>query len=299
MAHPKRPGIGLRTAALIVMAWWSLAAGPPASAGEAAVDAHAAEAALRSAYAAAREKLERGPFGRPLLLASSEGDGVLRGEVLALIPQPFAGLSEALRDAAAWCRILILHPNVRACHAVGSPQTRLDLALGGAEREMSFAYSVRAATPSYLRVGLDAPSGPMGTSDYRVVLEAAPLDGGRSIVRFAYAYGFGTTARLAMQAYLGTLGRGKVGFTVTGRDADGHPVYVSDLRGALERNTMRYYLAIEAYLDTRSAPPGERSERALQHWLAAAGRYPRQLAEEPDYVERKRADLKRQASARS
>jgi hypothetical protein len=206
-------------------------------------------------------------------------------------------VGDALRNPDAWCDILILHPNVRGCRVSKAPETRLAVQLGRAEHEMDFAYDVRASSASYLRVGLDAPTGPMGTSGHRIVLEAAPLEGGRSIVRFSYAHGFGASARLAMQAYLGTLGRGKVGFTVAGRDAEGRPVHVGGVRGALERNTMRYYLAIEAHLAARSAAPRERSERALQHWLAAAARHPLQLAEEADYVERKRADLRQHAAA--
>jgi hypothetical protein len=274
------------------------AGGSLMSASAAPVDARAAEASLRSAHAAASDRLQRSPFGRPLHLASSEAEDELRGEVLAVIEQPFAVVGDTLRSPEAWCDILILHPNVRQCRASAAPEARLAVHLGRAEHEMDFAYDVRASSATYLRVGLDSPTGPMGTSDYRIVLETAPLEGGRSIVRFSYAHGYGTSARLALQAYLGTLGRGKVGFTATGRDPEGQPAYVSGVRGALERNTMRYYLAIEAHLAARTAPPRERGERALQHWLAAAGRHPKQLAEEADYVERKRADLRQHAAAR-
>ena len=50
----------------------------------------------------------------------------------------------------------------------------------------------------------------------------------------------------------------KVGFTVVGHSPDGKPIYVDDFRGALERNAMRYYLCIEAYLTSLSAPPDGR-----------------------------------------
>ena len=45
-----------------------------------------------------------------------------------------------------------------------------------------------------------------------------------------------TRPQMAMQTYLATLGRGKSGFTSGG------------IRGEVERNTMRYYLAIDSYL---------------------------------------------------
>ncbi len=58
-----------------------------------------------------------------------------------------------------------------------------------------------------------------------------------------------------MQGYLATIGRDKVGFSIVGSRADGQPVYVHGTRGVIERNTMRYYVAIEAYLGTMALPP--------------------------------------------
>jgi hypothetical protein len=51
------------------------------------------------------------------------------------------------------------------------------------------------------------------------------------------------------EAYLTTRGRDKVGFTVVGKAEDDGPEYIGGLRGAVERNAMRLYLAIDAYLD--------------------------------------------------
>ena len=102
--------------------------------------------------------------------------------------------------------------------------------------------------------------------------------------------------RLAMQAYLGTVGRDKVGFTVVGRQADGQPRYVGGMRGVVERNTMRYYLAIEAFLGALSAPPQARLEKRLRDWFAAVERYPRQLheMEQDEYLAMKRKEYLRQ-----
>jgi hypothetical protein len=55
---------------------------------------------------------------------------------------------------------------------------------------------------------------------------------------------------------------------------------------------MRYYLAIEAYLESLAAPPGERLDRRLRDWYAAITRYP-QLHEpvgRDEYVEMKRRE---------
>lgn len=46
-----------------------------------------------------------------------------------------------------------------------------------------------------------------------------------------------------------------------GRDAGGEPRYVGGMRGAVERDTMRYYLGIEAFLGALEAPRAQRTEK--------------------------------------
>jgi hypothetical protein len=147
---------------------------------------------------------------------------------------------------------------------------------------------------------LQADKGPVGTRDYRLLLEAVPLRNGQTFLHLGYSYGYGATAKLALLAYLGTAGRGKVGFTVTGRKRDGQPVYVDGLRGVIERNTMRYYLAIEAYLDALSLPLPAQLDKRLADWYAATEHYARQLHEisRREYFELKRKEVERQQSAR-
>jgi hypothetical protein len=104
-------------------------------------------------------------------------------------------------------------------------------------------------------VNLSADEGPLGTRDLRITVAAMPADDGKTFLRLSYSYGFGAMARVAMQAYLRTIAHDKVGFTVVGKEVDGEPHFVGGMRGVVERNTMRYYLAIEAYLGALSAPP--------------------------------------------
>jgi hypothetical protein len=65
-----------------------------------------------------------------------------------------------------------------------------------------------------------------------------------SFIHMSYSYGFGVAARVAIKAYLATIGREKVGFSIVGYQRDGRPVYIGNLLGLVERNAMRYYLAI-------------------------------------------------------
>ena len=61
--------------------------------------------------------------------------------------------------------------------------------------------------------------------------------------------------------------------------------------GLIERNAMRYFLAVDAY----SAAPDD-VEKRLALWYAATQKYPRQLHDlsEAEYLKFKRMDLQRQ-----
>ncbi len=257
-----------------------------------------AAAALHSKYAAFGEQLKNNAFQRPLTLLSVESDSSIGGDIYALAEYPIAVLAESLHSAAAWCDAMVLHINTKECRPSTAGRTlamrigrKSDEALEDTYR-IEFAFRVIAATPEYLDVRLRAESGPMGTSDYRILLEAVPLQGGRTFLHFSYSYSSGLAARLGMQAYLATLGSGKVGFTVVGKRADGQADYIGGGRGVVERNTMRYYLALDAYLAGLAVPPGERREKRLQSWFTSTERYPRQWPEvsRATYLEIKRSD---------
>jgi hypothetical protein len=259
---------------------------------------------LRAKHAELGNKLSNNQFRKPLYLDSSESPDGVTGSVYALIDHPFATTAAALNSPDDWCEILILHINTKYCRAsMGDQGSILNVSIGNKHHQplnlahrVGFVYRVAAQTPNYLQVTLHADQGPLGTRDYRIVFEAVAVDSGRTFIHVSYAYGFGTMGRLAMQAYLGTVGRSKVGFTVAGTQADGRPLHIGGMRGVVERNTMRYYLAIEAFLGALSTPPQARLEKRLRDWFAAAERYPRQLheMERDEYLDMKRKEYLRQ-----
>jgi hypothetical protein len=264
-------------------------------------------ASLRARHAALQEQLAHNQFQRPLVIESNQTDGDLKGDVFSVVELPHALLNTALQGADHWCDILMVHLLVKDCRAtVAGPTPTLSLAVArtwdqplSAAHRIEFFYKLAAATPDYLHIQLNADAGPMGTKNYRLMLEAVPLDAKRTFVHMSYSYGYGFAARMAMEGYLATLGRNKVGFSIIGRGSDGKPVYMGNVRGVVERNTMRYYLAIEAYLGALALPPSEQVERRMLDWHASIERYPRQLheLERNQYLEMKRKEIQRQQAA--
>ena len=264
-------------------------------------------AGLKARHDALKDKLASNPFQRPLVLESAQSSGDLKGDVYAVVDQPFSVVGPALQGMDHWCDLLILHLNVKGCTFAGKPPSEvLSLVVGRKFDQplddgykVAFNYSMPAASADYLRVQMSADEGPMGTKNYRLALEAIPLDDKRSFVHMSYAYGYGAAARLAMQAYLATAGRDKVGFSITGKGEDGKPTYIDGVRGVVERNTMRYYLAIEAYLGSITAPAGDRQEKRLRDWFDATERHARQLheMERDEYLKMKRNEVQRQRAA--
>ena len=270
--------------------------------------AHAQDAAaLESRYSALRGQLASSPFKQPLVLESAQTSDTLKGNIYAVVRQPYSLVRQALEGRNHWCDILILHLNVKNCRALDSGSEKiLSVAIGRKFDQpiadaypVDFIYRIAASGPGYLDVLLHADKGPLDTKDYRIALEAIPLTANTSFLHMSYAYAYGLAARIAVQAYLATLGRDKVGFSVVSHNPDGSPVYVGNVRGMLERNTMRYYLAIEVYLNTYTLPPGEQPEKRLEDWFSSVERYPRQLHEldRDEYLSMKRKELARQKTA--
>ncbi len=274
---------------------------PPAAPAVGAIGADA----LRAQYAALARRLAVNQFSRPLVLDSHEGNQRVQGDIYALVDYPFQQVRANMGSAQRWCEVMLLHINTKYCHPVaeaGKPtvlrlyvgkKTPQDLA--DADR-LEFSYLPLAAGTDYFETVLDAPQGPLGTSGYRIALRAVAVDGGRTFLHLGYGYDLGFAARLATRAYLGTLGRDKVGFTVTGKGADGRDELVGGVRGIVERNTMRYYLAIDAYLAAARSGPGAQMEASLQNWFNASEAYARQLHEmdRGPYLAMKRAEYARQ-----
>lgn len=262
---------------------------------------------LNAKYTELDTLLRNNQFHRELYLNSTQSSGNLKGEIYAVVDYPLSTVNVALNNPAHWCDVLILHVNIKYCHVSSNkagPVLTMNLGRNYTQPladtyRVEFNYHGVITTPDYFAVELNAKDGPMNTHDYRIWIEATSLKDGRTFLHFTYAYAFGLTGRLAMQGYLATIGRNKVGFTVTGKQPNGQPIYIQGVRGVVERNTMRYYLAIDAYLAALAAPSGDQLGTRLQHWYNATDQYVRQLheVERNDYFEMKHEEYQRQQVA--
>jgi hypothetical protein len=286
-----------RTLTAIVVAWFACV---PAALADAAADS---AVHLRARYVALVEQLENSPIQRGLYLESTDDSRAPRGDAYAVINHPFATVAAAFATPANWCESLILHLNVQYCRPGsrdGSPQ--LSAALGKKTNQpledthrIDLTYKVAVSSADYSRTELSSVDGPLGTGNYLIVLELVALDEQRSFMHLRYSYTQGWLTRWATSVYFSTRGRDKVGFTWI-QDDDDPPRLVRGIRGALERNTMRYYLAMDAYLHSLASPAPQRFEQSLEQWFADTERFARQLHEvsQDDYLTMKRGQYLRQ-----
>jgi len=240
---------------------------------------------LLNAYHRNKAKLETSSFGLPLFLESFERDEEVHVDVYGIFDYPFSGVANVLKVPANWCDIVSLPPNVKACtyRELGGAWL-LTFYLGRKfyqppedTRQVIFRYRNVVQQQEYLDIILNADEGPFGTKDHRMRFEALPLDGGRTFVHFSYTYSDSIALRLAGKGYFATLGLGKVGFTVTGKDKKGKPVYISGPRGAVERNAVRYYFAIQSFMNALSYPEKSRFSIRIIEWYNLTSRYRKQL----------------------
>lgn len=264
-------------------------------------------AALQARRIELQPLLRAQTFGEPVHLISREGSDQVEGDVHAEVGHPFADVAATFKSASSVCELLFLHLNVRDCRpSTTAAGEVLALTVGpkraqalGTRYPMDYTLRIESITAAYLRVTLSAAHGPLSTRDYRIVVEAVPIAAGRSFVHLGYAYRYGLMARIAMTAYLATVGRSKIGFTVLGHDGNGQPLYVRGERAALERNVIRYYLAVLAYCSVNTGTPQAQMEARLRGWFALTERHAAQLHELDldEYLHEKHDDLARRAGA--
>lgn len=239
--------------------------------------------------------------GTAITLVSSEQKGVLGAEVTSILPHSFATAVPALARAENWCQFMPLHFNIKACtYEQGQGGEVVTLYSGrksyqSPDDSHTLAYRVekREQDDGHLTLLLRAERGPVGTRDYRIELNALQVAEG-TLLHIRSSYRGSMTSTLLTRSYLSTLGRDKVGFTRIEQEGERH--YVQGVRGVIERNVMRYHLAINTFLATHALPEPARREAAWRGWFQQNDRYYEQLHEmsEEEYLAIKRREWENQ-----
>ena len=216
--------------------------------------------------------------------------------------------SVALEDPRSWCELMFLHLNVKACVYGGDPEDQwVRLYMGrkfyqppkkAEQIELKFKAGNTDGGVSWAE--LTADEGPYGTSDYYIGLFAIKAEGG-TYAELRSSQKAGGAVQTAQKVYFNTLARKKVGFSVTGTDEEGNPEFVRGQQAMLERNIVRYLLALRAYMLTHHLEGFDGMFKRADMWFDATERYPEQLreVEKDDYLEAKRKEHENQEALQS
>jgi hypothetical protein len=265
---------------------------------------------MQSLYRSLQPRLAQSPFQRELALDSTEASERLSGDIYATLDAPLASLELVNRSPLRWCEILLLLSNTKSC-VVGrqdeAPSLQMRMGTKGPQAlatttPMNFKFETSAPQATVLETRLSSNSGPMGTKDGKLSVQAIAVGPNKSFIHLHYSYSSSLAGRLATGVYLQTLGRGKVGFSKeqaeASRPADAH--WVGGVRGIIERNTMRYFMGLSCALQfAGTEAPTQRFAQMAPCWYDDTERYPQQLHEmgRQDYLDMKRAEYGREVQA--
>jgi hypothetical protein len=257
---------------------------------------------LQQGYRTMEEGLMRSPLKRPVSLGSQESAEYLGGDLYATVDYSLAALSAAAGNTQRWCEIMLLLSNTKACRVSPAPKNTMQVFVSSSKSAdatgataTEFHLAVQATDKEYFEAAITAKDGPMGTQDIRMQLQAIPLTPTHSFLRLHYSYNTHWLGRVAMQTYLQTLGRGKVGFTLAPDSTSGTPVYIGGARAVIERNTMRYFLGLDCALASAQQEAPQRFSAMAECWYGQVEKYPLQLHEmqRAEYLQMKAAQYQR------
>lgn len=216
--------------------------------------------------------------------------------------------SASLYGPEAWCELLFLHINVKACtygnsedgqwiklymgrkfyqHPKKAKQIKLEFNSGISDDDLNWAT-------------LTADEGPFNTSDYYIGLFAIEANNG-IYVQLRSSQKADSVATSATDLYFKTLGKNKVGFSIVGTDHNGKPKYSGGAQAALERNVVRYLLAAQIYMQTHSQTGIDGMRNRTKLWYDATEKYAEQLheVERDDYLRDKEKEYHHQVDTQA
>jgi hypothetical protein len=265
--------------------------------------------ALIDKYHSIKTNLKKNQFGIPVYLESIEEISSLHVDIFGIFDYSFEDIRDAFQVPANWCDIAILHTNIKASTCTEKvDQWQVTLYNGLKTYQppedafaINYKFRVLSQQPDYLHISLFADEGPLFTKNHRLGFEVAPLDKRTAFVHFTYSYNYNRLGRMAIKTYFATFGRNKKGFSIVATDKKGNPLYLGGVRGSVERNAVRYYFALQTYMDSLKLPSEQRFEKRINQWYDLTARYPIQLYEldKEDYLANKHREYTNQITLQS
>lgn len=236
--------------------------------------------ALSAQHADILALIDKADFKQPIAIDSSVEQSSAQGHIYAILDHPIDAFRKHLASKDSWCEIIFLHFNIKSCVLMPDTAEGFQVAIYSGRlyyqppedvNRNDYVFSRFEVSDNALSMELHGPDGPFGTRNYRISI-AASAHGEQTLVRVGYSVDINWMTRLAQRVYFASAGRHRVGFS----HEDDSGELVRGVRGMIERNTMRFYLALEAFMahpDLRAYP-----ER-LKVWHRLTEQYPRQLQE--------------------
>ena len=260
----------------LVLLWWTACGG--------ADELVVPERSLLLAYQASLVQQSSRPY--PFSMRSDEQGDTLFADVLMDIPVSYTEFRQRLSAPRRWCDFLILHLNIKSCVAQERQGQETLVLYAGRKHyqppeityKLEYRFQLQDNREQFFEVLMDAPRGPLSTADYRIHLRAIPY-AGKTVVALGLNYKQSFISRAATYSYLNTLGRDKVGFSLLNETSAEDPNYVGGVKGVIERNVMRYFLALQIYLQSDIRADSESFKQRLIAWYRASEQYHRQLYE--------------------
>lgn len=254
-------------------------------------------AALLQQYHVLVATVKDNPFKAPIAVHSKDDGEVATAEVYGVLDKPFADIAAILGDLASWCQFMPLSLNIKACTWSKFLAT-VTLYIGPKEyhaptdfsvSKVAFTYKV-SQLPQQINIELTTASGATGTERNTIVVEAMAATPAQTVVHFVSTTEFTYAGRLAMDTYLATMGSSRIGFSMVTNDEGQLPAPIKGIKGVVERNAMRYYLALQAYSEQRGTPGTDLFYRCAGDWFDLTEHYPKQLHEldKQTYLDSKR-----------
>jgi hypothetical protein len=248
-------------------------------------------------YKELQEDTDNGPFGLPLQVRSEEREDRISAEIFGIFDYPFQAFAGLLTQPASWCEFVSLTPNIKACTFQGNGKdVILTLYVGWkgyrapeSASAQPYQFVVHSRRSDYAAMSVSAAEGLLGTRAHRFDVEAANV-AGKTVFAMRSSYEPSALSKLVTTVYLATLGREKIGFS---RVPDGAQVgHVRGIQGMIERNVVRYYLALKAFVDTQGLPTGRQFEARINTAYDLMDTYPAQLRlmEKTEYLDVKRRE---------